>query len=180
MNRIKKLSPPLSDKYFPFEWYQLATENHFWFQWRFQVLLRIFQEMGISLTESLQGMEVGCGNGIILRQIEQYTNWIMDGVDLSEKALSLVNMTRGKIFLYNIHDRQHDFRERYDFIILFDVLEHIKEPHFFLESLLFHLKPSGWLFINVPALTFLFSNYDRVAQHLRRYDKKNNGGGISS
>lgn len=172
MNKIQVLSSPLSNKYFPFEWYNLATENHFWFEWRFQILLQLFQETGISLTVPLTGMDVGCGNGIILRQIEHSTNWRVDGVDLSEKSLVLANVTRGEIFLYNIHDRYHGFRERYDFIILFDVLEHIKDTQFFLESLLFHLKPSGWLFINVPALALLFSNYDRAAQHIRRYDKK--------
>lgn len=172
MSRIQVLSTSLNDKYFPFEWYNLATENHFWFEWRFQILLQLFQETGISLTIPLKGMDVGCGNGIILRQIEHSTNWRVDGVDLSKKSLVLANVTRGELFLYNIHDRYHDFREHYDFIILFDVLEHIKNTQLFLESLLFHLKPSGWLFINVPALTLLFSNYDRAAQHIRRYDKK--------
>jgi SAM-dependent methyltransferase len=172
INKFKILSSPPTGKYFPFEWYELAKDNHFWCKWRFQVLLRQFQDLGILRSTPLKGLEVGCGNGVVLQQIEHSTNWTIDGVDLSEKALSLVNITRGETFLYDIHDRHPDFKENYDFLILFDVLEHINDPKPFLTSLLYHLKPSGWLFVNVPALTLLFSNYDLAAQHLKRYDKK--------
>jgi hypothetical protein len=32
-----------------------------------------------------------------------------------------------------------------------------------------HLRPGGYLLVNVPALPSLFSDYDREAGHLRRY-----------
>ncbi len=37
--------------------------------------------------------------------------------------------------------------------------------------MLFHLKPGGILLVNVPALMALFSVYDTVAGHYRRYDR---------
>ena len=42
----------------------------------------------------------------------------------------------------------------------------------FVSDLPHHLRPGGWLFINVPALPRLFSAYDRVAGHRRRYKKR--------
>ena len=62
-----------------------------------------------------------------------------------------------------------DLREAYDAVVLFDVLEHIQEPELFLTAACWHLKPGGWIFVNVPALTGLFSRYDEAVGHFRRY-----------
>ncbi len=58
----------------------------------------------------------------------------------------------------------------YDVLILFDVVEHIEHTRPFLEAVLFHLKPGGIVLVNVPAMMTLFSVYDKVAGHYRRYD----------
>ena len=74
--------------------------------------------------------------------------------------------------LYNIHDRAPDLAARYDAIILFDVIEHIESPAEFLASALYHLKPGGRVFINVPALQSLYSKFDVAVGHYRRYSKR--------
>ena len=56
-------------------------------------------------------------------------------------------------------------------MVLFDVIEHIDDTGTFLQSVLYHLKPGGWLFINVPAFDSLSSSFDEVVGHLRRYSK---------
>lgn len=167
---ITVLSPNVEqdDRYM--RYYEYATESHFWIRWRFQMLWQLIQSLNIPTYQALHGLDVGCGNGVVRRQIEQTTDWIMDGTDLSLQALRLNNACRGQTFLYDISDCHHNLKERYDIIILFDVLEHIDDTKAFLESLLYHIKPGGWLFINVPALKLLFSNYDRAQEHLRRYD----------
>ncbi len=171
-NPVKILSTPLKNYYFPFEWYELGEAKHFWFTWRFCSFLHFVRFLRIPLDVPFKGLEVGCGTGILRQQIEQATHWIVDGTDLSMDALELCYTGRGQTFFYDIHDRHRSFQETYDFVILFDVLEHIQETTYFLESLFYHLKPCGWIFINVPALMPLFSNYDRAQQHFRRYDKK--------
>jgi hypothetical protein len=69
-------------------------------------------------------------------------------------------------------EKRAEFREQYDVAILFDVVEHIEHTRPFLDAVLFHLKPGGTILVNVPALMVLFSAYDRVAGHYRRYDRK--------
>ena len=71
---------------------------------------------------------------------------------------------------YNILDRRLELRERYDFLIIFDVLEHIEDTKAFLEAALFHLKRGGYLFVHVPAMQSLHSKFDEVLGHIRRYD----------
>ncbi len=157
---------------FPAEWYEFAKEEHFWCQWRFTIFLQQIEALGIDKNAALKGLDVGCGNGVVRRQIEKNMNWIVDGADLSEETLHFNHTTRGKTFLYNVHERHPEFKEAYDFVILFDLLEHIQNTQQFIESVLYHLKPEGWIFINVPAIKELFSRYDVVAYHYRRYDKK--------
>jgi SAM-dependent methyltransferase len=60
----------------------------------------------------------------------------------------------------------------YDGIVLFDVLEHLDNDQEFLKAALFHLKPGGRVFINVPADPRLMSAYDRAAGHVRRYSSE--------
>ena len=59
-----------------------------------------------------------------------------------------------------------------DFIIIMDVLEHIKNDNAFLEEILEKLKPHGKLIITVPAMQFLFSSHDVFLKHYRRYSRK--------
>jgi SAM-dependent methyltransferase len=171
MPEIRRLSKPLPVD-FPHDWYEIAYATHFWFEWRLAAFLRLCDDLQIDRTAPWRGLDIGCGNGVVRTQIEGNSKWTLDGADLNEKHLEESSSVRGDSLYYDIHDRVPELQARYDFIILFDVLEHIDESSKFLDSTLFHLKPGGWLFINVPALETLRSNYDRAAGHVRRYDKK--------
>ncbi len=56
--------------------------------------------------------------------------------------------------------------------MLFDVLEHIEKTDGFIDAIFFHLKKDGYLFINVPANPLLYSRYDEVQGHFRRYTQQ--------
>lgn len=156
---------------FPFDWYAIANDRHFWFKSRMDAFLR-FAPRFLSLRQELKVLEIGCGNGLVRRQLEKETNWIIDGCDINEQALRLNTGLKGKTYLYNIHEHHPDFKNAYDVVILFDVLEHIPDTTEFLRSVFYHLKPGGTLFINVPALDRYKSDYDKVVGHIRRYDKR--------
>jgi|SRR3989338_7317764 len=169
MNHIEILSNPSTED-FSDEWYEIATENHFWLKWRLRVFLQQMKDIGISREDTFKVLEIGCGHGVLRRQLENHTNWCIDGCDLNKEVLLKNKVKRGRTLLYNIHDRASSFEKTYDFIILFDILEHIENTDNFLKSILYHLKDGGWLFINVPALNSMMSQYDRAIGHLRRYN----------
>jgi SAM-dependent methyltransferase len=147
-------------------WYDIASLNHFWIQRRFNV----FQQLAEPLVRGSRNIaEVGCGNGLQQRLIEDYYHTDVAGFDLNELALKQNVSTTSQLYCYDIHDRAPEFLHRFDLIILFDVLEHIEEEAPFLKALLFHLAPGGTVIVNVPANHRLFSDYDRVAGHFRRY-----------
>lgn len=170
MNTVTELSQA-SGSDFPDEWYEVAGEGLFWFEWRFRAFLGQLDALSIPLSSQWHGLDIGCGHGVIRGQIEKATSWTSDGVDLNRLALAQNNTKVGESYYYDIHDRLPEFSNRYDFLFLFDVLEHLEHPIDFIESALYHLRPGGLLFVNVPALNSMLSGYDETVGHLRRYDK---------
>ncbi len=171
MTQVERLSQVTATD-FPGIWYEIASENHFWFDWRFRAFLQQLRTLKIDLQTPYKVLEIGCGHGIVRRQMECQSNWIVDGADVNLEALQQNNTTRGRTLLYDIFDRKAELQESYDFVILFDVIEHIQDVDSFLRAVLSHLKPNGILFINVPALEKIRTKFDDVVGHLRRYDKE--------
>lgn len=152
----------MAEPYFDF-----AKPSHFWCRRRFEVLQRL---AGALLANADTVAEIGCGNGVLQRQVEDaWPHLAPDGFDLHEGALRKNMARRGRAYCYDIHDRAEEFRGRYSVILMFDVLEHIEDEDAFLDSARFHLAPGGTMILNVPALQWLYSPYDEVQGHKRRY-----------
>jgi len=160
---------PQSDCFMADEWYQFATSDHFWMNWRFEALKRIIPK-DFKWGKTL---EVGCGTGVLRKQIETFYGCTVVGCDLNLNALQMTIESMSPLYFYNIHQRHEDFRENFSTILLLDVLEHIEDPVTFLNSVSFHLNKGGRLIINVPAIQILYSPYDKVAGHIRRYNISN-------
>ena len=117
-------------------------------------------------------MDLGCGNGILSNQIESKFNIKIDRIDSNFETLKLNRNVKGRLICYDISKRNKKYKNYYDYIFLFDVIEHVKNDKKFIENALFHLKKNGSLIINVPSIQILYSRYDIAVGHLRRYDKK--------
>lgn len=152
-------------------WYDIATDDHFWLRWRFEFFLRGLRRVSLDPSLPLTGLDIGCGHGAVQRQLATSTAWRTDGCDLNKAALAVHTEFAGRTLYYDISDRNPALREKYDFVVLFDVIEHIEKTRPFLESAIFHLRPGGHVFVNVPASQHLYSRYDVAAGHYRRYNK---------
>ncbi len=147
-------------------WFDVATTDHFWVRRRFEVMKKLAD---MALRKSGRVAEIGCGNGLLQREIEDYYGIPVAGFELNEVALRKNVSRQSPLYCYNIHERRPEFHAHFDLLLLFDVLEHIENESEFLQSVKFHLAGSGTLLINVPAHQFFFSDYDRAAGHVRRY-----------
>lgn len=166
MKEIIHLSQPFSVSMAD-SWFEVANLKHFWIRRRFEV----FKSLAPTLMNTNQPIaEIGCGNGLLQRQIELAFGKSVDGFDLNESALRQNVSKLSSIYYYNIHDRRSELKNRYGIIFMFDIIEHIEDENSFIESVQFHLQPEGAIVINVPAFMTLYSNYDRAAGHLRRYE----------
>jgi SAM-dependent methyltransferase len=147
-------------------WFDVANNKHFWIVRRFDAMRRLADSV---IRNSSSVGEIGCGNGLLQRAIEDYYHKPVTGFDLNEFALQQ-NVSRiSQLYCYDIHQRNPQFQARFDLLLLFDVLEHIEDESGFLQSVKFHLAEAGIVIINVPAHQFLYSDYDRAAGHIRRY-----------
>jgi len=148
------------------EWFEFATADHFWMQWRHRVLVRALKRGGDRVRNAL---EIGCGHGIARDMLERDLGIPVDGCDLNRAALETAKPGKGQLFLYDILDQKPSLLGCYDAVFLLDVIEHINDDAAFLRAALRHLRSGGLVAVNVPANMLLFSDYDRAAGHVRRY-----------
>jgi SAM-dependent methyltransferase len=164
-DRITYLSAPMPVSMGDW-WFDIATTDHFWIRRRFDVMKRLADGVVRSAKSSA---EIGCGNGLLQKDLEDGYGIPVAGFELNQLALDR-NVSRiSPLYCYNIHQRNAEFRGHFDLLFLFDVLEHIEDESGFLQSVKFHLSGGGKLLINVPAHQSFYSDYDRAAGHIRRY-----------
>jgi len=88
---------------------------------------------------------------------------------------------KAKIAVGDIEANNNFFNgKKFDAIICLNVLEHIKEDDEALKNMFTLLKKHGKLILLVPAHKILFSDFDKLLGHWRRYDKKLLGRKLSS
>jgi 2-polyprenyl-3-methyl-5-hydroxy-6-metoxy-1,4-benzoquinol methylase len=164
-HKIEYLSRPaevsMTEGYF-----QLASLDHFWVRRRFEV----FQKLaGDYIAAAKHITEIGCGHGLLQRQIEDSYGKQVTGFDLNEYGLQH-NVSRiSPVCCYDIYQRAQQFQGKFDLILLFDVLEHVADEDGFLKAILYHLAATGRMVVSVPAGQWAYSGYDRAAGHVRRY-----------
>jgi hypothetical protein len=166
---IEYLSPPAPVSMTQY-WFDIASLDHFWVRRRFAVLQKL---AGRQISAARELAEIGCGHGLLQRQIEDAFGKEVCGFDLNENALKQNVSRHSKLYCYDIFRRNASLREKFDVIFLFDVLEHISEEFAFLQALLSHLAAEGSLVVNVPAGQWAYSSYDVAAGHVRRYSVRN-------
>lgn len=147
-------------------WFEIASIDHFWIRRRFEVLQRLGGDL---IGQGGQMAEIGCGHGLLQRQMEDAYGKEVTGFDLNDFALRQNISVKSRVCCYDIFRKESELEGRFDVIFLFDVLEHISDEDGFLSAVLFHLRPRGKLVINVPAGQWAFSSYDTAAGHVRRY-----------
>jgi SAM-dependent methyltransferase len=65
-----------------------------------------------------------------------------------------------------------DHSQLFDCVLYIDVLEHIEDDRTELANAAQHLRPGGTLVVLCPAHDFLFSKFDGMIGHHRRYNKR--------
>lgn len=148
---------------------ELEADN-FWFQARNTLIVWALQKYCRNFKSFF---EVGCGTGYVLMNISKaFPNVKMYGSELFTEGLAFSKKRMPKATLMQMDARSIPFREEFDVIGIFDVLEHIKEDELVLSQIYKALKPKGFIVLTVPQHTWLWSQTDDYAHHVRRYRAK--------
>jgi SAM-dependent methyltransferase len=146
-------------------------DRHFWFRARNQVIARVVQKLTRSWPDGYRVLEVGCGNGNVLKCLAAASaGGTVLGMDLFEEALRYAKQRTG-CALVRGDICNAPLRPGFELIGLFDVLEHLEDDHKILGDLHRLLAPHGTLLLTVPAHMSLWSYFDVGAQHRRRYSR---------
>ena len=158
-----------AEGYDPAHFAELARleAGNFWFRARNRLIV---WSLARYFPAARSMLEIGCGTGFVLA-----------GVAAARPALRLTGSeaaTRGLAFaaervpaaeLVQMDARRIPFREEFDVVGAFDVIEHIEDDRAVLRAVHDALAPGGGLVLTVPQHPALWSTYDAHAGHVRRY-----------
>jgi SAM-dependent methyltransferase len=159
----KGFDPEVHEQFFRHE------QGHFWFENRnalFEFVLGKYFPM-------IQNFyEIGCGTGFVLAGIAaRYPDLEVSGSDIYVNTLQLVSKRIPKAVLFQADACHLPFKEHFDVVGIFDVLEHIEDDKCAIANIYQSVKKGGGCIISVPQHKWLWSSHDDFAYHKRRYTR---------
>ena len=110
--------------------------------------LRVLAETGPSKEEGTL-LEVGCGTGGAVATIADALGWDAVGMEPDRSSRDVATRIGVSLLDGDVTDLAAS-GQAFDLVLLSHVLEHVVDPHAFLESVLSLLGPEGRLVIEVP------------------------------
>ena len=141
--------------------------SHWWFLSRRQLVMEQVRlaSADLQVDRPLRILDYGCGTGYLLRFLDAYGEAV--GADIPTVGGEEVRGDE-RPFIDLSRDLSDHF-DRYDLVMLLDVLEHFEDDLAGLERVVRLIHPGGELVVTVPAYSWLWSGEDDVSGHHRRY-----------
>ena len=113
--------------------------------------------------------DVGCGWGTNLDLLEE-RGYRATGLDISRPALEMIDRPNRTLVVADLNQEfPREARGSYDACLVLDVIEHLENDQAALARIAQLLVAKGICIVSVPALPQLFSVFDKIQGHRRRY-----------
>jgi len=158
----------LSISYDPSRFAALAAveQEHFWFRARARLIVWALRKH-FPRAQSL--LEIGCGTGNVLAEIQKTGIGRAVGSEALAEGLAYAARRAPGAELVQLDARRIPFREEFDVVAAFDVIEHVEEDDEVLAGMFAACRPGGGVLVTVPQHAWLWSRRDEFAGHRRRY-----------
>lgn len=144
-----------------------AEAEHFWFRSRAELVVWALRRH-FAHAQSL--LEIGCGTGHVLATIARSGALRrLAGSEAHAAGLGFAARRVPAAELLQMDARRIPFRDEYDVVGAFDVIEHIGEDEQVLREMFAACRPGGGIVLTVPQHEWLWSYRDEFAGHQRRY-----------
>lgn len=142
-------------------------QNHWWFVTKREIILDTIKNY-TSNSINRQILDIGCGSGLMLNSLEKIGQ--TSGMDMSDEAISFSKeIFKGTVEKGNLPDHVPYPKNNFNLITALDVIEHIDQDVESLQTIRSLLIHGGKAIITVPAYMFLWSSFDEINEHKRRY-----------
>lgn len=143
--------------------------EHFWFRSRTKLIVWALRKH-FPRAQSL--LEIGCGTGNVLAAIARRTSMRLAGSDAHASGLAFAARQAAGAELLQMDARRIPYRDEFDVVGAFDVIEHIGEDEQVLREMFAACRPGGGILVTVPQHGWLWSYRDVFARHRRRYARR--------
>lgn len=142
--------------------------EHFWFVVRNELIVGLIDKF---FPDARRFLEIGCGNGAVLRAIAQSRRWErLVGSELHPTGLAYARRRMpSEVEFVQMDARNIPGVDVFDLTGAFDVIEHIADDEGVLRGLRAATRTGGGTIIAVPQHPWLWSRTDDIAHHQRRY-----------
>jgi SAM-dependent methyltransferase len=142
------------------------VSRHPWWAARKDLVLAMLE--GLNILPPAAVLEAGCGWGTNLEALEA-EGYEIAGLDVSRRALDRLDRPNRQLIEADLSRGLPDSLPAYDCVLALDVIEHIDDDTKAIRELARLLKPGGRVIVSVPSLPDLYSEFDAVQGHRRRY-----------
>ena len=146
-----------------------VEENHWWFKSRTKIVEAFVQK---SDRKDLKIFDLGCASGKNFQMLSKYGE--ITGFEPEEYSIQIAKnkgIAKDIIQGYLPQDAKK-ITEKFDLVVLTDVLEHIEKDEESLKVIHNIMKPDAKVIITVPALMWMWGHHDETHYHYRRYTVK--------
>lgn len=143
-----------------------CVRRHPWWLARAKLILAALREYNIFPPTSIA--EVGCGWGTNLDVLEK-AGYKITGFDISRQILEMIDRPERSLIEMDLNHELPATHPLFETLLALDVIEHLDDDRGALARMAKLLHPGGMAIVSVPALPELFSEYDEIQGHRRRY-----------
>jgi 2-polyprenyl-3-methyl-5-hydroxy-6-metoxy-1,4-benzoquinol methylase len=140
--------------------------RHPWWRARARLTLALLDRLGVRPPARV--LDAGCGWGVTLELLERQGYRAL-GLDISRRALELLDRPGRELAEADLTQPLPPGIEPYDCAIALDVIEHVDDDRGVVRRLGELVRPGGVVVVSVPALPELFTEFDQIQGHRRRY-----------
>jgi SAM-dependent methyltransferase len=143
-------------------------DAHWWYVSKQRIVATLIER--IARGRWLKIADLGCGCGAMMNRLRDRHDVV--GVDPSPLAIKFSESRGLRVHQGSFPSDIPLEKDAYDIVLLLDVIEHLQDDVAGLRASAAVLKPGGHMIVTVPAYQWLWSDWDELHHHFRRYDAR--------
>jgi SAM-dependent methyltransferase len=143
-----------------------VIDRHPWWQARSELVQKLLARLGVRPPARV--LDAGCGWGTTLKALEEHGYRVV-GADVSRRALERLDRPGRQLVEADLTRPVPERSGTFDAVLALDVIEHLDDDRAAIAQIARLVRPGGVAVLSVPALPEMYTEFDAVQGHRRRY-----------